>query len=327
MPLIERERRRFRRRASAASVPLASSTGRPTPAKSSRDLRCRNRYAVSGWVTGLQSPFRSRSAVDSSDEMTRRTQESPSGLGHVESYLICSTPRTGSTLLCGLMASTTVAGQPESYFREPDEQLWAARWDIVRSSDGVLEYSEFVRSALAAGRTENGVFGARIMWGSMDHLVDRLGTVYPAPPGGDLDLLNRVFGHTRFVYLQREDVLAQAVSWHRAEQTNVWHQTDQEESKQPEQEPSFDFERICRFVQTIGEHNSAWRTWFSSVGVQPHMVQYEDLDADPVGVAREILDFLGLKLPSGRLIKTGHRRLADELNAQWIDRYRAELTC
>lgn len=245
---------------------------------------------------------------------------------HIDSYLICSTPRTGSTLLCGLMASTTVAGQPESYFRQPDEQMWAARWDIVSSSGGVFEYSEFVRAALAAGRTANGVFAARIMWGTMDHLVDRLRTVCPAPADRDLDMLNLAFGHTRFVYLHREDVLAQAVSWHRAEQTNVWHQTRQEESKQPEQEPSFDFDQIYKFAQMIGEHNSAWRTWFSSVGVQPHIVRYEDLDAEPVGAALEVLDFLGLKLPSGCLVKAGHRRLADELNAQWIDRYRAELS-
>ena len=139
-------------------------------------------------------------------------------MGRTDSYLICATPRTGSTLLCGLLASAEVAGRPESYFRQPDEQMWAARWDIVRSSDGVFEYSEFVRAALAAGRTENGVFAARIMWGTLDYMVDKLGAVYPAITGGDIDLLNRAFGHTRFVYLQRDDVLAQAVSWHRAEQ-------------------------------------------------------------------------------------------------------------
>ena len=54
-------------------------------------------------------------------------------------------------------------------------------------------------------------------------------------------------------------------------------------------------------------------------------MRYEDLDADPVGTALEILDFLGLKLPPGRVINARNRRLADEINAQWIDRYRAEL--
>ena len=78
-------------------------------------------------------------------------------------------------------------------------------------------------------------------------------------------------------------------------------------------------------MQTIEEHNSAWRAWFASVLIQPHIVRYEDLDADPVGVACEVLDFLGLKLAPGRLIKTRNRRLADELNTLWINRYRAEL--
>ena len=159
----------------------------------------------------------------------------------------------------------------------------------------------------------------------MDHLADRLGSVHPASAGCDFDLLNQAFGHTGFIYLHRDDVLAQAVSWHRAEQTNVWHQNDREASTQPEQEPRFDFDQICELVQTIEAHNSAWRAWFASVGVRPHKVRYEDLDADPVGVACEILDFLGLKLPPGRLVKTHHRRMADDLNAQWIDRYQAEL--
>ena len=162
------------------------------------------------------------------------------------------------------------------------------------------------------------------MWGTLDHLVERLGSAYPAPVVGDFDLLNLAFGNTGFIYLRRDDVLAQAVSWHRAEQTNVWHETDHEASKQQEQEPRFDFDQIHKLVRTIEEHNAAWRAWFASVGVQPHMVRYEDLDADHVGVAREVLEFLGLKLPPGRLIKARNRRMADELNARWIERYRAE---
>lgn len=247
-------------------------------------------------------------------------------MGRIDSYLICATPRTGSTLLCGLMASTKVAGQPESYFRQPDEQLWADRWDIFRTTGGDFEYSEFIRAALVAGRSENGVFAARIMWGTLDYLFERLGTVYPAHTGSDLDLLNLAFGLTGFIHLQRDDVLAQAVSWHRAEQTHIWHQTDRVESKQPKQEPCYDFDQITKLMQVIGDHNLAWRAWFASAGIQPHRVRYEELDADPVGVSGEILDFLGLKIPPGRQITTHNRRLADELNAEWIDRYREELT-
>ncbi|MGZ5376146.1 MAG: Stf0 family sulfotransferase, partial [Solirubrobacterales bacterium] len=32
------------------------------------------------------------------------------------SYLVCATPRSGSTLLCEALKSTGVAGRPEEYF-------------------------------------------------------------------------------------------------------------------------------------------------------------------------------------------------------------------
>jgi trehalose 2-sulfotransferase len=129
----------------------------------------------------------------------------------------------------------------------------------------------------------------------------------------------------RFVYLRRSDVLAQAVSWLRAEQTGVWFQTGQRGEAQPGREPRFDFGRIRELARMIGEHNGAWRNWFASAGIQPHQVGYEDLDADPVGVTRGILGFLGLELPLGREISAGHTRLADELNAEWIERYRVRM--
>ena len=78
----------------------------------------------------------------------------------MDAYLICATPRTGSSHLCALLGSTGVAGHPESYFREADEPSWASGWGILRE-DNSFEYSDYVASALAAGRTSNGVFAAR----------------------------------------------------------------------------------------------------------------------------------------------------------------------
>jgi len=75
-------------------------------------------------------------------------------------------------------------------------------------------------------------------------------------------------------------------------------------------------------IQVIDEHNAAWERWFASVGVSPHLVRYEDLAADPVAVTLGVLDSLGLQLPPGHEIRVRHRRLADDLNTQWIARYR-----
>jgi LPS sulfotransferase NodH len=180
-----------------------------------------------------------------------------------------------------------------------------------------------VRAAIEAGQTANGVFAARIMWGTMDELTGKLRSDCPALPDRDVDLLSTVFGRTSYLYLWRDDVVRQAVSWLRAEQTGFWHDIGgPEEPQAPDREPQYDGAKIGRLVHTIGEHNAAWRDWFAE-GIQPHPVRYEDLDADPAGVTREILGYLGLEPTVGYEVTAPNRRLADELTEEWVGRYRA----
>jgi LPS sulfotransferase NodH len=237
------------------------------------------------------------------------------------SYLICATPRTGSSLLCGLLESTGVAGHPQSWFRRQDEREFAASWGIANPSDGTFGYADYFRAAAAAGSTANGVFAARIMWGTMDEVTAHLAPVYPGHAESGVGLLNAAFGRARFVYLRRGDVIAQAVSLLRAEQTGVWFETA-DERQEPAGEPDFDFSQVRELVRLIEDHNAAWEQWFAAEGIQPYPVLYEELDADPVRTAAGVLGFLGLDLPAGREITVRHKRLADELNAQWIESYR-----
>ena len=235
----------------------------------------------------------------------------------IDAYLLCGTPRTGSTLLCGLLRDTGVAGRPESYFRVPGEQDWADRWHLCRDDRGSFDYRDYVRAAIVEGSSSNGIFAARVMWGTLDELVAKLGG---SAGGGDLDLLTRAFGRVRFVHCWREDTVAQAVSWARAEQTQFWQHDD---VALPDHEPRFDFEQVHDLVRTIEEHNDAWRHWFTTFGVRPHSVRYEDLTTDIDRVTSGILGFLGLDLPAGHTFVPRHRRQADQLNHDWALRYRA----
>ena len=126
------------------------------------------------------------------------------------SYILCGTPRTGSTLLSSLLASTRVAGLPASYFREPDQLAWAERFGVSVSNDGGFGYAEFVAGAIRFGSTPNGVFAARVMWGTLPLIIAGLA---PDPRGrSDVDVLQKALGPLRFVYLSRRDVVEQAVS-------------------------------------------------------------------------------------------------------------------
>ncbi len=175
-------------------------------------------------------------------------------------------------------------------------------------------------AAVAAGRTPNGFFGARIMWGTMTELTDALRHAAHGSTASDVELLTEAFGSPRFVHLRRDDPVAQAVSWARAEQTQFWHPGDQVAPSG--HQPHFDRDLIGGLVDTITAHEAAWQAWFTHRGLIPHEVAYEELSADPSGVTRTVLEFLGLDPSAGGTITVHDRRQADDLNADWISRFR-----
>lgn len=84
------------------------------------------------------------------------------------SYVICTTPRSGSNFLCEVLQSTEVAGRPDEYFRDPpaDHEHWT-----------VPEYRAYVERIQQAGATPNGVFGIKLMWAYFGEVVTRLATL------------------------------------------------------------------------------------------------------------------------------------------------------
>jgi LPS sulfotransferase NodH len=231
------------------------------------------------------------------------------------SYVLCGTPRTGSTLLCSLLYSTGVLGRPESYFREQDEVAWAAKFGLATEGGRVLDYRAFVDAARSAGTSSNGVFGVRIMWGSLGRMMEGLGRV-PGRP--DLPSLEEALGPLTFVHLRREDLAAQAVSWYRAEQTGYWQQGDviTQEARQ-------DIAQMRLLMETVQKHNAAWQAWFDAQGVEPHTVTYEQLLDNRRRVIQGIAAKLAVELPSGWRPRSPHRKQAGELNRAWADALRA----
>src|SRR5262249_10103919 len=152
----------------------------------------------------------------------------------------------------------------------------------------------------------------RVMWDTIGELVEKLAPLFPSErEGTDVDVLRRAFGRVRFIYLYREDVLAQAVSWARAEQTKVWYETIDSGSAHSTEDPRFDRTQIDDLMSVIDEHNRASRAWFAAVRVRPYEIRYELLERNPRTTACGVLDYLGLEIAPGRAIEARHRRLAD----------------
>ena len=165
------------------------------------------------------------------------------------SYLVCATPRSGSTLVCQALKETGVAGRPEEYFealrqsgrpRRPEEYFVGVDDQSIfdhLGERGVADdpqprsplwsraaYDRYLEWAIEAGTTPNGVFGAKLMWGYFGDFVSLLRNV---PRFRDLplsELLPTVFPELTFVRVLRANKVRQAVSLWKAVQTATWRQ-------------------------------------------------------------------------------------------------------
>jgi len=192
------------------------------------------------------------------------------------SYFVCATPRSGSTLVCELLKATGVAGCPEEYFetlratglpRQPRqyfEELHDPGIDVLLAptDPGTPEtpqaFEEHLADALRRGTTDNGVFGAKLMWGHLFDLVHRLtgGALRPR----SAVLLER-FPGARFVHVVRDDKVAQAVSLWRALQTQQWR--DDGAGAAREHRAEYSFGAIEHLVEQLAAQEAAWQAWFA----------------------------------------------------------------
>lgn len=134
----------------------------------------------------------------------------------------------------------------------------------------------------------------------------------------DVKVLQDAFGPLRFVHLHRRDVVARAVSWARADQTGYWQQGDTQQGQ-----PHLDLDQIDHLVAAIHEHNEGWRPWFAAQCVQPLDLTYESVVATPADAVTRVLDFIGTVSRSDWEPASPHLRQADEINDEWVRRYRS----
>lgn len=226
------------------------------------------------------------------------------------SYFVCGTPRSGSWLLCGLLASTGVAGRPHEWFWRETEEANRRAW-------AVSSFADYLVRVRGAGTTPNGVFGSKLMWAYLDDFLTQLSQL--ADASSQRSLTARHFPMPRFVWVRRDDVVAQAVSWAKAIQTGSWHHWDR---RKPATAPVYDQAQIDALARDAAAHDAGWRAWFAANEIEPLVIRFEDLVADTVGAARAVLDFIGVAAgdaPIAELTVKG----SDPLNEEWAARYGA----
>ncbi len=268
--------------------------------------------------------------------------------GGAGSYVVCATPRSGSTLLCELLKSTQVAGVPEEYFeatfetgRPPHPGDYLAglprtgagirddatppRAPEYSSLEGLASYRQHLRRTFQLGTTENGVFATKLMW---RHLPDlqALAAQLPEYRGLELhDLLTQLLRDPRYVWMSRRDKVRQAVSLWRALQTRAWRLEHPHETGAA-QNLRYSFEGIDHLVRSLTAEDRAWGDHFQEHSITAIEVIYEDdLERDRTGTVTRLLGDLGISPPEGWLAPAVMHRQADALSEAWVGTYRSDL--
>ena len=241
--------------------------------------------------------------------MTRYTEvqissdvlDQPAFCGVPKKIFICSTPRTGSYLLCRYMINAGL-GVPHEYFNPVvisqiaprlgfDDAFRALRWLPpgrkdrlgLRRAERAAEQAFLARylQALAPRRCQGGVFAAKIHFRDFRRVLDN-------PVG------HRLLDGGLFVFLYREDLLSQAVSEHFGQLTGQWGFDDAVTTAPAPSGDFFDVAAIDRAVNELSEQERGWRVFLARRGAAPMSISYEKLCEDPFSFVEAIARRVGL---------------------------------
>lgn len=232
------------------------------------------------------------------------------------SYLVCGTPRSGSSLLCEALISTGIAGEPEEYFLRRNEVVWSKRWSTPT-------YTEYLACTIKQCTTVNGVFGVKIMWGDFERFISKVRQLpnYNDTTRSNHALMQNIFPNLHYIWIKRSNKVRQAVSHAKARQTNLWKITSETLSRSGNA-PAFSFEQIDLAVHEFEIHELEWQKYFTTHGIKPFIVIYEDLVANYEEIAIEILTYLGLpEIKNIQFAPRTMKKQADEESEQWVQRY------
>ncbi|NIZ60761.1 sulfotransferase [Sedimentitalea sp. CY04] len=245
-----------------------------------------------------------------------------------QSYVICTSPRSGSTLLCRLLRESGVVGRPGSHFHEPSIEKWLGYYGFRKSQFCTRKQAltAVFQSAFEHGKGESNTFGLRLQRHSFSYFTEQLGILHPSLPD-DKSRIEAVFGNTLFVHLTREDKLDQAISYVKAKQTGLWHMapdgTEIERLSEPN-EPIYDSVAISAQLDLFEKMEAEWKEWFNRECIDSLTITYDELSAAPYEILARVLKALGSEYePSGE-ITPPTAKLADVINQEWAEKFRSE---
>lgn len=212
--------------------------------------------------------------------------------------MIAMTPRTGSTHLCAALGAAVDMDSPSELFNPRGVA------QAEKKRRGVSTFAGYIESV---SRDRGRYVSFKIGWLDFKPMA----AVY-----------RKIFPDLKIIYLNRLDVVAQAVSLTLASASGRWHENVGSGEKSLRRDdkaiPAFDLAQICNTIGYLEYEKKNWEMFFFSEFINPARINYESFCDDVNAAIGFIVKHLELstveKIDSG----VGFRRLSDEVNEEWI---------
>lgn len=227
------------------------------------------------------------------------------------SYAICAEPRTGSSLLCMSLKQLGIAGIPKEYLGS----------HVLGRPFQKESLEEFLTRTLAYSKTPNGVKGIKLFMSHFETLRKSSPRFEEITAEHTLKKLEL----DRIIWLQRQDIVRQAISLYMASRTNVWALIREENNSWTTRKvPKISYSRrkIRRSVKSITMNYERWQQCLANNNTSYLKVSYEELTTNYEVTMRQILDYLDLSIPTDHSFETMPTlKQADELTEHFVRRY------
>lgn len=236
------------------------------------------------------------------------------------SIVLCTHPRSGSSLLGEALTFARGFGCPLEYFHGGFRPAFAQRWDAHSPKDYV--------GALHRHRTDpNGTLSVKLFWGDVALMVGEMAPELGAALGKQdsealpdqsyriaHDILCGIMPDPIWVTLERRDVIRQAISHVRALRSDRWRGISRA-GLTLNPPVRYVFPDLLKAVQWAHSCRLQWRRFFAANGLTPYRVSYESLLVDRDETLLALFRALGndqAMVPPPRISKQ-----ADGLSDEW----------
>ncbi len=212
--------------------------------------------------------------------------------------VLCTIPRSGSTLLGEALHFAGGLGCPLEYFHRGFRPYFEARWNTTGPD-------QFKDAAWRWRTDAGGTFSIKLFWRDVEELVadmpdgPRIGDPADATAGDYRAVFGRIaplVPNPAFVHLCRLDEVRGAVSGLMAADSGIWRSLPDKTNKL--QRPvAYDYARIAGLIAYSRHCHAHWRGLFAANGIVPFVLTYEELTRDYTGTVARLLRHLGSEAP------------------------------